>query len=1044
MACGTEVPSAPAQVRKTVTILFSDVAGSTALADALDPETVRRVMGLYFDVCRSVLEAHGGTVEKFIGDAVMAVFGVPSVHEDDAMRAVRAAHGIREELAVLNETFEREHGVRVVVRTGINTGEVMAGDPGAGQAFVSGDAVNVAARLEQAAPNDEILISDATRQLVRDAVTVEAIEPLSLKGKPEPFHAYRLVEVDPGGEGLHRRGEGRLVGRSEQLAVLERSIDRAVNERRCFLVTVIGEPGVGKSRLVDAFTETIVEQATVLQGRCLSYGEGITFFPAAEIVSQAIGGTGEDGPDEIAARIERLILRDEDAPLVSTRVLRMLGLAPKDSQGPTEEIFWAVRKLLEDVATARGAVVAVIDDIQWAEPALLDLLEHICDLSRDSAILLVCMARPDIFDERPGWSAGRANASSIVLEPLNDEDSRSLAAQLIEATAMPTELVERILDAADGNPLFMGQVVAHLVDQGLTGPEDWGDADEISLPRSLTALLEARLDGLSELHRAVLQRGSIEGQVFHRGTVATLIPPEFRTEVAASFGPLMQKEFISSGAAELAGEDAFKFRHALIKDAAYRALPKETRAELHEQLADWVEVSSGPRLSEFEEIIGYHLETAFRYREELGRADAFSALAHRAAEHLSTAGDLARNRGDLRAATSTLARATALWDPDSDDRLPLLLRLAEVAEAAGSTDVARATWIELDAAFRSTADERVRVLIELQRLDSDVSEDDEDDWLVAVRDVTDRAIGIFQSTQDHHGLARAYMLRGFSEWSQFQVPSAESSWQRAVAHAHEAGETGREADALSWIAATGVFGSMPVDDAIVRLSETTDRVGGSVRAEGMVKGCHATLLAMRGDDEEARAILRDALESWRDHGLAADLAHYGCQYAAWVERCSGNSDTELQVWLDGLEASRQLDQENRFLAAVAAVPLAARGEIEQAIALIGLARPDEWSQNLHMRSVLLMASGIVDARRGNAEEARRQAREATTMMVPSDFLVHAGDAWMATALVERVLGDESASNAGVERAIELYERKGAIALVPPVLAWQGERSDTPF
>jgi len=1039
MACGAEASIAPAQVRKTVTILFSDVAGSTALADALDPETVRRVMGRYFDACRMVLEAHGGTVEKFIGDAVMAVFGVPVVHEDDAMRAVRSAQGIREELALLNETFERENGVRVVVRTGINTGEVMAGDPGAGQAFVSGDAVNVAARLEQVAPNDEILISDATRQLVRDSVTLEAIEPLSLKGKPEPFAAYRVIAIDPVGEGVARRGGGQLVGRTEQLDGLGRAFDHAANERRCFLVTVIGEPGVGKSRLVDAFTENIAERATVLHGRCLSYGEGITFFPVAEIVADAIGSTGEDAPDEIGAKIERLITNDDDAPLVATRLLRMLGLGPKDSQGATEEIFWAVRKLLENLAE-RGSVVAVIDDIQWAEPALLDLLEHVCDLSREAGILLVCMARPDIFDERPGWGAGRANASSIVLEPLSDEDSRALTSQLMGSTPLPSDLTERILEAADGNPLFMEQVVAHLVDQGLSGVEHPANGREISIPGSLTALLEARLDRLSDLQRAVLQRGSVEGQVFHRGAVSTLLPPEFRAEVATSFGPLMQKEFIAAGDAELVGEDAFRFRHALIKDAAYRALPKETRAELHERLADWLEVAAGRRLPEFEEIIGYQLETAFRYREGLGGAESWGELARRAAEHLEIAGDLARNRGDVRAAASILQRAVSLSDPSSPRRVVLLLRFAEVTESAGRTDDARGAWHEIDGALTHTSDDRIRCLIEIQRLNSIIDDGLRGDWFDEVRTVTERAIGVFKGAGDIGGLARAYFLRGFAEWAQFRASSAARAWELSAAQADEAGERGRGSEALSWEAAAALFGSTPADEAVRRLRAMGRRLAGSAAAEAALGGCLAACLAMQGQDNEARATLAASLERWRDHGLEADLANYGSQYVAWVERGSGNAEAELQAWLDGFDASRRLDQENRFLASMAALLLAARGRVDEAMPFIELAHADDWDHNLHMRILLLQATAIVHARHGNADEARRQAREVTDTMDAGEFLVPNGDSWMSTALIERLLGDERASSAAVERGIELYRKKGAVALIPRARRWQRERT----
>ena len=941
MTCGAEVLNALTQVRKTVTILFSDVAGSTSLADSLDPETVRRVMGRYFDTCRSVLQAHGGTVEKFIGDAVMAVFGVPVVHEDDALRAVRAAQYIKDALARLNRTFEREHGVRLVVRTGINTGEVMAGDPGSGQAFVSGDAVNVAARLEQAAPDDAILISETTRQLVRDAVTVEATEPLTLKGKPHPFPAFRLVDVDPSGDGLLRRSGGSLVGRRDQLAMLESTLDRALRARRCFLVTVIGEPGVGKSRLVEAFTERASSRASVLRGRCLSYGEGITFFPVAEIVSQALDPTGGADPDELAGKIERLIARADDAPLVAQRLLRMLGLDPTGSQGVPEEIYWAFRKLLEGIAAVRGGIIVVIDDIQWAEPALLDLLEHVCDLAHDSAIMLVCMARPDIFDDRPGWSAGRPNTSTIVLEPLNDADSRAMASQLVEAATLLPSLMERILEAADGNPLFLEQVVAHLIDAGLTAER--GELAAISIPLSLTALLEARLDRLSDLQRAVLQRGSIEGQVFHRGAVSSLLPPELRADVATSFGPLMLKEFIASGEAELAGEDAFRFRHALIKDVAYAALPKEVRAELHERLADWLEVAAGSRLPEFEEIVGYHLETAVRYQLELGRSDTSSELASRAVAHLETAGGLASGRGDVHAAASILQRALVLTPPGPSGRIPMLLLLAETSESAGRTDEARAVWQELDEAFQEISDPRQRAAIEIQRLNSIVDEGDRSTWSEEVEVAVGRAIEIFDREEDHTGSARAHFLGGVAEWAGFRASSAAIAWRLVAEHAHAAGETALQAAGLSWVAAIHLYGTTHVKDAVQDLKAIELEVAGSAAGEAAVAGILASCFAMGGHEEEAREALGRALGTWREHGLEADIANYGSQYTAWVERCAGYPDAELQAWLDGLDASRRLDQENRFLASAAAVLLAARGEIDEAGVMVAIAHPGDWT-----------------------------------------------------------------------------------------------------
>jgi hypothetical protein len=967
----------------------------------------------------------------------MAVFGVPVVHEDDAIRAMRAADGVRAALASLNEDFERQHGVRLVVRTGINTGEVMAGDPGAGQAFVSGDSVNMAARLEQAAPPGEILLSGSTLRLVRDAVDVEPVEPLTLKGKPEPFPAFRLVSVDALGEGVARRSGEALVGRSEELSQLEQACERAVDQRRCWMVTVMGEPGVGKSRLVDAFADLVSPRATIFRGRCLSYGTGITFFPAAEIVAQVIGSGEDDTSEEIRDRIERAINDADDGPLVATRLLRMLGLGTEDSQGAPEEIYWAVRKLLESAAR-HAPVVAVIDDIQWAEPTLLDLLEHVCDLSRGAPIVLVCMARPDLVDERPGWGAGRANASSIVLEPLGERDSQILAEQLMVGSNFDPDLTDRILEAAQGNPLFLEQVIAHLVDQRILDATAAGEREEVTIPGSLTALLEARLDNLSDLQRAVLQRGSIEGQLFHRGAVSMLMPKDLRGGVASSLGPLMQKEFISPEEAELAGEDAFRFRHLLIKDAAYRALPKETRAELHERLADWLEEVAGPRLPEMEEIVAYHLEAAFRYREELGGADAAYALAHRAAARFATAGERASRRGDVDAATSLLGRAAELGDPGQHDRVLLLLKLADVAESAGHTDLARKVWREIDAKVSATPDDPLRAAVIVQRLDSELMEEDNLDWPGKVYSETDVAIPILERAGDERGLAAAFFVRGNADWITERIPSAVAAWEIAAARARRAGDSSLEAEALSWIGVAWMFGATPVDDVVPQLQALSARVAGTAIAEGIVDAVLSMSLAIRGDDLEAGAAADRVRKLWQEHGLHSYLAHYGSQIDAWVARCRGDPDAESLAWRAGLEASRRIDQENVFLAVNLARLVAARADADEATRLMESAAHEAASGNRHVRDVWVETSAIVAARRGDADAAHQACSEIADNVQNTDFIISAADGWMAIALVERLLRNMAGCDAAFNRAIDLYRAKGATALVAQAERWRKE------
>jgi len=519
--CGTEqAAAAPSrEQRKTVTVLFCDLTGSTALGETLDPERLRALLANYFDRMKTIVERHGGTVEKFIGDAVMAVFGVPVLHEDDALRAVRSAFEMRDALPELG----------LEGRIGVMTGEVVTGTE---ERLATGDAVNVAARLEQAAQPGEVLIGQPTLALVRDATEVEAVEPLMLKGKTEPVPAFRLLRVRDAPE---RRHGVRFVGRAHELATLREAWERVEKERRCELVTVIGDAGVGKSRLASELLGSI--EATVVQGRCPPYGEGITYWPVVEVLKQL----DVSPPEETAAVAIRSLLGEGDA---STSA---------------EEIAWAFRKTLEHAAAE--PLVVVFDDIQWGEQTFHDLIEHVALLSSDASILLLCMARPELVGHRPTWPV------TLRLEPLGDDEVDELIGQRVAG-----DLSTKIAHAAGGNPLFIEEMVAMA-----------GDRDgEVVVPPSLQALLAARLDQLEPAERSVLERGAIEGEIFHRGAVQALAPAE--TQVTPNLAALVRRELIRPDRSQFAGEDGFRFRHLLIRDAAYDGLPKAMRADLHERL----------------------------------------------------------------------------------------------------------------------------------------------------------------------------------------------------------------------------------------------------------------------------------------------------------------------------------------------------------------------------------------------------------------------------------------------------------------------------
>ncbi|TML82810.1 MAG: zinc-ribbon domain-containing protein [Actinobacteria bacterium] len=567
-SCGAALAEAPSarEVRKTVTILFCDVTGSTALGERLDSESLRRVMERYFTLAREVLERHGGTVEKFIGDAVMAVFGVPVVHEDDALRAARAAHELRE-------------------------------------------AVNVAARLEQAAEPGDILIGDATRQLAEGALELERIEPVEAKGKSEPLLAYRLLGVRADMPGFERRFDAPFVGRGGELEQLVQAHARAVRDSSCQLFTVLGPAGIGKSRLVLEFVES-QRDAIVLRGRCLAYGDGITYFPLVEILEQ-IAADPELG---------RVLAADAEARGLVNTVSTSIGLASEEVVS-REDTFRAVRRLIETLAASRP-VMLIVDDVHWAEPTLLDLLDHIADWSREAPILLLCMARPEFLDSRPGWGGGKMNAATILLEPLSEQEAETLIENLRVGSDLSDRVRQRITASAEGNPLFVEQMLALLA-------QNDGNGDVI-VPPTIQALLATRLEQLPSGERIAAERASVIGKEFWRTALM-----EIGGESSALPG-LVRKELIRPyRSAIFPIEDAFRFRHQLIRDAAYDGMPKELRSELHERFGRWLETNR----SEYEEIVGYHFEQAFRLKEQLGPVDdELRALAGRAGQLLGRAG----------------------------------------------------------------------------------------------------------------------------------------------------------------------------------------------------------------------------------------------------------------------------------------------------------------------------------------------------------------------------------------------------------------------
>jgi class 3 adenylate cyclase len=1034
--CATALPDAarsPAEVRKTVTVVFCDITGSTAIGERLDPESLRRVQTDYFDVMSRAIGRHGGTVEKYIGDAVMAVFGIPTVHEDDALRAVRAAAEMREALADLNKELERDRGVVLQVRIGVNTGEVVASGDATSQAMVTGDAVNVAARLEQAAAPGEIFLGEATYQLARDAVDVEAVEPLPLKGKAEPVPAFRLVRIVPGASGHARSLDRPIVGRERELRLLEQTFERVVSDEACQLFTVLAPPGVGKSRLIEEFSSSLTD-SSVLRGRCLPYGEGITFFPVVDVVKQAAGLGDFDPPELVEEQVCAVLEGEEHREVICGRVTQLLGVA---EEAAPDETFWAIRRFLEAVARDRPLVV-VFEDLHWGEGTFLDLVEHIADWSRGASILLLCTARPELLDRRPGWGGGKLNAVTISLEPLSDESCTQLIANALDSTELPEGLAARIAASAEGNPLFIEEMLAMLIAQGAIERESgrWittTNLDEVTVPATISALLAARLDQLSADEREALGAASIIGKEFFVGAVRELIAEARRDTTPQVLMSLVRKELIRPVRSSLPGEDALRFRHMLIRDAAYDALPKEIRATLHERFADWLERRAGDRLSEQEEIVGYHLEQTWKLRAALGPPDEVSlGVANRAAERLESAAHRARDRGDVRAAEELLTRASGL--PSAiGTRVLAFVDLADLrSDLSDNAGVTAAMDAASDLA-RDLDDERIEAHVLLRRI-ALIEESPERRWADLVAEAAPLAIKTFAAVHDEDGMAYAWHLTGFAEWERSRAGAAADAWREAATHAHQAGNRTIERDAWVWIAIASYFGPATIDEALPLLAEIRKRLRGSPVAEAKLGWVSISFEAALDEDyDAARASLAHDSSVLRDAGLQFEAAHFGAQVLLDLALYEGDLVGAERVLREGYEECVGLEGSNRFLAALLALSLADLGNLDEADAFLELASGPHATASPHQLELqITLARSAIALGRGNHAAAVRHAREAMDLLAGSDFeWSRAGCAWRLGAALDAE-GDRDGALRLAEEAARSYERKGLTPLARQV------------
>ncbi len=1038
--CGTPLPGAAAplpvhEVRKTVTIVFCDLQGSTALGERLDAESLHEVKERYFSAMAAEISRHGGKIEKYIGDAIMAVFGLPRAHEDDALRAVRAAAAMGAALAKVNRVLGLQHGVTLVQRIGVNTGEVVANDaPGADQKLATGDAVNVAARLEQVAQPDTVYLGDLTYRLVRDAVDAEAVAPLELKGKAQGVPAWRLRAVR-GLEGNLRRSDTPMVGREPELAALQEAYAEVCRSGVTRLATVVGDAGMGKSRLVLEVVQGIAAGARVLRGRCLPYGDSITFWPVRSMVAEAAGINDDDTPQVAQAKLLAMLGHVDAAARLST----VAGLA--DTPFPTDELHWAVKKFFQTLAE-QGPLVLVVDDLHWAEPALLELIEKLLQSRTASPILLLGTARHELLERHPQWSQGD-KALRLVLAPLSDAAAGQVVTHLLGAAGWPQDVVGRIVQAAEGNPLYVEQMLSMLVDNGQLRQEagQWvstGALADIAVPPTIQALLEARLDTLARSERAAVEPASVIGLEFARSAVQSLAPLAMREGIDEQLGSLARKQFVQPSHSA-AAEVVYRFHHHLVRETVYGGLLKRERAHLHAEFVRWADRVNADRdrALEFEEILGYHLEQAHRYLSELGPLDAAGqALGQDACARLARCGKRAFARGDMGAAASLLRRAVAIPRPGDAARHALLPELGEALTELGRFDEARVVLTECTEAPAGQHDPSVQADAKLVGMLLRLYSGEQEGWSEETLRLTSELIPALEAQQADDVLATAWRLVGFVHGIAGAYAQNGPAVAKSMHHARRAGNARIAARAAMALATSALFGPTPVPAAIEQCESILAEGLDNRQVENAIACTLAQLRAMNGEFDLARSLLREARGALRDLGEGVNAAATGVDWLA-IELLAGDlASAEAQVRAD--HGFLQRSGETFYLSTLSALLARALRELgrdEEALTFTQAAEQVAAQDDVDAQVQWRVARASILARAGDVVRGEALAREAVQWAQRTEIPILRADAWRELAIVLRLAAREGEANAAMNEALVLYAGKGDVVSAARARAW---------
>ncbi len=1030
--CGTPVDHAAPKpteddggaTRKTVTVMFADLVGSTAFGEKIDAETARAEMSDYQRLAQVVIERHDGTVAKFIGDGVMAVFGIPDIAEDDAERAVRAGVDLQTEFAGFAERILDVHNADVDLRVGINTGEIVMADS---DDDMFGDALNTAARIEGECTPGRVLVGEQTWRLTRSNITYEVLGEVHVKGKDEAIATFQVVEAPAAGVD-HDAGTP-FVGRGDEIETLTAAIDKAITERAPILVTVVGSPGVGKTRLAAETRAIAAPHAQSFDLRVDRAGTA-SFGPVGDLLRQVVDLEGSDSGTTITA-IETWIGNDGDVGVLAPLLATFVGASPARS---TEESFWASRRLLEILASRRPTVI-VVDDIQWAQPLFLDLLDHLTEWVA-GPVALICLARPEIREIRPALAeVGRRVSEVVSLEGLGAAATEELAAGLLGA-ALPTELVARLPESTDGNPLFVRELVRMLVDDGVIHERDgrWElaiDPEAIEVPPTIQSLLASRVERMPADERRVVEMAAIVGSEFARGAVAALLPAAERAGLDAILERLRRKEIIDPTGTYWGDEPILRFHHVLIRDASYRRILKQRRAALHEQVAEWTSDAAERFGGEHEITIGFHYEQAHEFRSQLGAMDDDAEeLGGKAAQLFQIAGERALAQDDLTAAGSLAQRALARLPNDAPERADLLVVACEAFFSSGNVREADPHFDEL----REVALDDVRLTAWADAFAGHRAWLAEPERLGAVEPQLDNAASLLDALDDQAGVAKARLVRAIVLARLGRVGDAETELDAALTAARAADDRRRITAVLGAAPLAALWGPSPVARAggrcldIIRLLRITSA---SPMVEATSVRCQAVLEAMRGRFDQARELIERARGTVEELGLRHGILETD-MFAGVIELFADDpaaAEPFLRRAYAGL-GNLGIGADAGQAAALLSRALVLQGRVDQA-APLAVESQELAGQNLQTAIASRAAGAEIAAEQGRFDEAIALAEAAVEIAGGTDLTIDHARAVSTLAVVHARAGNAASADGASRQAASLYEAKGA---QPPTAA----------